>query len=258
MICAATRNAISSPESADGRERLQSLDGQMTFPFGPDHAPVNRLVVPASDSELTTPAICGRGSDGLSKSESLQLSLESKLRQRMDAYGSIECELTLKQWDMQSGPPIFALRASARRILDSAYTGSVFPTPEASDCKRRYSTEGIALRRIAAGKQLGLEGAAILASWSTASARDWKDTEGQSTKGINPDGSERIRMDQLPESGVFPLAYGIPRGMGKGRPERERLAIRAASAYRVGSLKGYGNAIVPQLAAEFILAAMAC
>jgi hypothetical protein len=37
------------------------------------------------------------------------------------------------------------------------------------------------------------------------------------------------------ESGTFPLAYGIPG--------------------RVGLLRGYGNAIVPQVAAEFIIAA---
>jgi DNA (cytosine-5)-methyltransferase 1 len=40
------------------------------------------------------------------------------------------------------------------------------------------------------------------------------------------------------ESGTFPLAHGIPG--------------------RVGLLRGYGNAIVPQVAAEFIMAAMDC
>lgn len=36
------------------------------------------------------------------------------------------------------------------------------------------------------------------AGWVTPSTRDWKDTAGMSDTGVNPDGSERSRMDQLP------------------------------------------------------------
>ena len=58
------------------------------------------------------------------------------------------------------------------------------------------------------------------------------------------------------ESGIQPLAYGIPRGMGKGRSKDERLVIRSARSSRVGQIKGYGNAIVPHVAAKFIRAFM--
>jgi hypothetical protein len=37
-----------------------------------------------------------------------------------------------------------------------------------------------------------------LASWSSPSARDWKDTPGMATTGTDPDGTERERLDQLP------------------------------------------------------------
>lgn len=37
-----------------------------------------------------------------------------------------------------------------------------------------------------------------ITGWPTASARDWKDSEGMSLTGTNPDGSERSRLDQLP------------------------------------------------------------
>jgi DNA (cytosine-5)-methyltransferase 1 len=55
--------------------------------------------------------------------------------------------------------------------------------------------------------------------------------------------------------GIQPLAHGIPRNMGRGEPELRSL-LRIASTTRVGRLKGYGNAIVPGLAALFIRAFM--
>jgi DNA (cytosine-5)-methyltransferase 1 len=55
--------------------------------------------------------------------------------------------------------------------------------------------------------------------------------------------------------GIFPLAYGIPRDVGSCFPELRELA-KGARGNRVGRLKGYGNAIVPQLAAVFIQSVM--
>lgn len=56
------------------------------------------------------------------------------------------------------------------------------------------------------------------------------------------------------ESSIFPLAHGIPRGMVySGDPCESVNQTQEARAMR---LKGYGNAIVPQLAAEFIRAFM--
>ena len=52
---------------------------------------------------------------------------------------------------------------------------------------------------------------------------------------------------------VFPLAHGLPRGVGSGGSWRKGLA-RSASRARIGMLKGSGNAIVPELAAEFVMA----
>ena len=73
-------------------------------------------------------AICGQSSDALSTVADLQSALESRLRQRMAAYGSTEYRLTWKHWDMKSGPQICALRASARRISDNGCGG--WPSPD--------------------------------------------------------------------------------------------------------------------------------
>lgn len=46
------------------------------------------------------------------------------------------------------------------------------------------------------GKDLSKD--ASLAGWASPSRRDYKDTPGMATTGVNPDGSERSRLDQLP------------------------------------------------------------
>lgn len=69
------------------------------------------------------------------------------------------------------------------------------------------------------------------------------------------------------EPGAFPLAYGLPRsvgpllaeqlGMGGVAIRSVRASLKAAKSNRVIRLKGYGNAIVPQVAAAFIKASLA-
>ena len=60
------------------------------------------------------------------------------------------------------------------------------------------------------------------------------------------------------EPGTFPLAHGLPRSLGTSGAGVQRLAemagldaasLKRAKACRVGSIRGYGNAIVPQVAA---------
>jgi DNA (cytosine-5)-methyltransferase 1 len=59
------------------------------------------------------------------------------------------------------------------------------------------------------------------------------------------------------ESGTFPLVAGLPRGMGhSGYPGLPIDPTKATAEGRILRLRGYGNAIVPQLAAEFISAAL--
>jgi DNA (cytosine-5)-methyltransferase 1 len=56
------------------------------------------------------------------------------------------------------------------------------------------------------------------------------------------------------ESGIFPLVNGIPRGVvPSGKPSDPSYCNATAEA-RAIRLKGYGNAIVPPLAAAFITA----
>jgi DNA (cytosine-5)-methyltransferase 1 len=59
------------------------------------------------------------------------------------------------------------------------------------------------------------------------------------------------------EPGTFPLVDGLPRGVVPSCDISESYA-QATSEARVMRLKGYGNAIVPAVAAEFISAFMEC
>lgn len=54
------------------------------------------------------------------------------------------------------------------------------------------------------------------------------------------------------ESGIFPLAYGFPRGMVHGRDSGVPLNPQATGEGRIMRLQGYGNAINAVLAAAFI------
>jgi hypothetical protein len=56
----------------------------------------------------------------------------------------------------------------------------------------------------------------------------------------------------LPQS---PLAHGVPRKLGPSLAGIREL-VRGARRNRVGRLRGYGNAIVPEVAAEFVRAFM--
>lgn len=58
------------------------------------------------------------------------------------------------------------------------------------------------------------------------------------------------------QSGLFPLAHGLPRSLGNGSTRVDRMELLAAKRSRKIQLKGYGNAIVPQLAAMFIKSVM--
>ncbi len=132
-------NATSSPESAAGLTPSVSPAGPTTDPCGPVPVPASRSRRRASGKGKPTPATSGPSFDASSPSAILQSSLESRLRARLGACGAPEYALTWKHWDMPSGPPICALRASGRRTSDNDCSG--WQTPTAEDAARNGSPE---------------------------------------------------------------------------------------------------------------------
>lgn len=73
-----------------------------------------------------------------------------------------------------------------------------------------------------------------IAAWATPSSRDYKDTPGMATEGVNPDGTARHRLDQLPRhayawTGVTassPEATTGPSDSSRPKPRRAGLNPR--------------------------------
>src|SRR5690606_388119 len=164
-----TRNATSSPESAAGRMPSGSPDGPTTGPYGPDPALVNLTPRQAIEKGMTTRGPYGGRGDGSSTSVDLQLSLASKLRQKLDVNGSPEYELTWSQWDMPWGPPICRLQASARRTSGNDCGG--WRTPSGSDGEGGTMDVLMAMREGYTPK-LKPRDQAPLAGWATPRAND--------------------------------------------------------------------------------------
>ena len=151
-------------ESADGSTRSTSPGGQAESPVGPEVVRASHSHAPESSVEQPTNATSGRRCGGSLTSVDLQSALASRLRQRLDVNGSLEYVLTWKTWDMPSGPPICALRASARRTSDNGFTG--WPTPRAVDSKSPGARRG--------GVPDTLTSVSRLAGWCTPTQRDYK------------------------------------------------------------------------------------
>lgn len=184
---------IFSQELADGRSPSTLPDGPPDALFGPAPVPANHFPRLAKGLEQTTLDTYGLTSSGLSPSAALQLSLESRLQARMAAHGSPEYALTWKRWDMPSGPPICALRASAPRISGSGFIGALkgWATPAALDLPRGAKA---AAARLVRGNQADLPTqVSALAGWPTptvGNATGSQAAKGASATGKRPDGSK--------------------------------------------------------------------
>ena len=168
MTSKVSRNVTYSPGSADGPAPSDSPDGPTTGLSGPAPVPVSRFRARGSEKAMPTNDTCGPLFTASSPSASLQWSLESRLHQRLAASGSPEYALTWKTWDMPAGPPICALRASARRTSDSGFSG--WPTPMAGN-PGKPGPEGY---NAAGNTDSSRKTEALVAGWATPKARDHK------------------------------------------------------------------------------------
>ena len=176
-------SAISSLALVVGRLRCEWQAGPTTGQCGPAAVPASHSAPPAKVSTKKTPDTSGPSFDALSPSAVLQQSLASRLRQRLDVNGSPEYALTWKDWPMESGPPICALRARARPISDSACGGWPTPTKGNADGSQMAKDASTTGRRPDGSKAtVSLNQVAQQAGWATPQAGDHKGASGKAAR----------------------------------------------------------------------------
>jgi hypothetical protein len=221
----ASRNATSSQESEGGPTLSDLPVGPTTDPSGPDPAPASPSPSLGKGKAQQTNDISGLSSTAsFQNADRLSYSVSRSLQQS-GRLGSTECSLIWKVRATPAGRLFFQLVPSMRPIGEIDF--GLWPTPRASEAgpdfaKADRSKTGMALPAVAAltallwptptslspakdgnneaGNSAGLVAIRhhALAMWATPSARDWKDTPGMAQTGIDPDGSTRSRLDQLP------------------------------------------------------------
>ena len=152
LILPITHKSTFLPESAGGATPSDSPGGQMTGPYGPVAHHANLSARQAKEAGLLMSGTYGQPSFGSSNTESLKLSLVSRLVQRMDWHGGMLWRLIWKQ----------RITPAGRSISASASTS--WPTP--------LATNGSKASKKNHKKNLTLVGAAELAIWPTPTANN--------------------------------------------------------------------------------------
>jgi hypothetical protein len=189
MTFADTPNAISSPESADGRLRFDSPAGLMTDLFGPVPVRANLSARQAQDLGLLTSGTFGPSGTGSSRSAVLQKSLESRLRARTSSLGSTLFSLTWKPLVTPAGRILSRLRASVRRTSETGLTS--WPTPTTRDHKDGAECANVPLNAL-------LGRVVWLASWPTPTSaladKGIRSTEGGIREAMRSHGPDLAAM----------------------------------------------------------------
>lgn len=170
----------SSPASVSGATPYVRSVGPTTRRSGPARVPANRSAVLGAKAASTTSGISGPIGSSSSSISALQSSLESRLRAKTVSLGSTLYAMTWKVRVTPSGRQICALRASVPRTSDSGFI--LEPCAKGSNTFYRIS------------------------GWVTPTVRDWKDTPGMKTTGL--DG--RVRLDQLPRQAAQVTGWPTP------------------------------------------------
>jgi len=182
MISQDISRHISSRASEDGRSPCASPDGPTLDLFGQEVVPANPSVPPGKVRVPMTRVICGLRGHLLSDSAALQLSLESRLRRRLDGAGSTLFSTIWRRKATPAGRPYFQLAALVRRT--SAIGFGSWPTPMAGTPAQNGNNE--------AGNNDASRLTVGLAPWPTPQVDSFRSRSG--------DRKDEMGLDQLARS----------------------------------------------------------
>ena len=254
LLTPAPPNATSSPESAAGPSPSISLAGLEIAKSGPPPCRVSRFRSQENEKGQKTTVISGPFSIASSASDALQSSLANRLRRRMGENGSPLYALTWKRLAMPSAPHVCQLAASVR--LTRRYR--LFWLAHRCDEGREGRLSGRANPvRQAVDRHAGHDGAlGGVADADSGQRRRLTGAQGRESDG-QADGWLESDREPADDSAAGP--WRDPDWLycrdGKWRPIKSGLEpLVNGVPGRVGKLRAAGNAIVPQVAAEFIAA----
>ena len=243
-ILQGTPSAISLRVLESGATHYVNQDGLIVDLFGQVVAHANLSALPATVQEQPTSAICGPSGLDLSSSADLTLFLANKLKAQLSTDGSTLFNLTWKEKTTSLGLRVSLLRASVRRISDTDCTS--WRSPQRSDGEG--GGDGNTTRH---GGQVQIEGRGSLSELA-----DDIDTrpQGWVRGGPNEERQDQHgRIGRNGTTGFWAAADWIDCKDGKTRPvEPSTFPLAYGAPARVGRLRAYGNAIVPQVAQAFI------
>ena len=168
-----------SPASEAGTTRSSLPAGPKIGPSGRDPAHASRSVPRAEGLAQTTLDTFGQSSPASLASAALQCALESRLRHELAEIGSRVFALTWRRWDMRSGPPICALRASVLPTSDSESIG--WATPLTRDYRDTGDLSGSMVRASGKSRDDTLPRQEFLAGWATPTVADSKNAQSKTT-----------------------------------------------------------------------------
>lgn len=233
--------ATFSPALEAGRSPLVSLAGRKTSRAGRGHVPVSRSVWPERKMDRRTVGTFGLRGGQSSRSADLQLSLESRLVARLRVYGLSRVRADLEKMGYAFGAcDLCAAGVSAPMVSQRLHwVASSHANGRLS--RRFHLRQGGPLSASALHSGDRKIFGAGLAEADRYHGQWWS---GPLQVGRNclageiERGGRTYRAKWRVKPGISLLADGVPG--------------------RVDQLCGFGNAIVPQLAAEFVRACMEC
>ena len=285
----ASPNTISSQGSGAGRWPLNSPDGRRMRQCVREVRRASLLVWLENEAGGTTPVTWLRPFSTSSQSCDLQLFLANRLAQQLKNCGSMLYSLSWKTKATPAHRQYCQRAASAPRTKEIAFSLalSTWPTPTASDWKGGYAGGRIRNGKLSVDR---LDVAAQLATGPTVTTIDNNQVRGEAGAAGHPDRSTTLGGSscQLPDTadstgfaGIEGAATGeLQEGYGdvyacSGLPDQDHgfwsdadwLGCRDGKfrpvepgtqplvngvPTRVVRLRGYGNAIAPQVGAQFI------
>ena len=163
-----TLSVTSSPELESGVTHSDKPDGQTTAPSGQDPVLASLSARQAKEKGLLMSGTYGQHGTTSSISVNLQLSLESRLRQKTDLLGGTLYKLTWKERVTPLLRLICALRASVLRTSGNGF--SSWPTPTTRDHKDTGDLSGSMIRKDGTIRDDTVPRVAWMTGWPTPAA----------------------------------------------------------------------------------------